>query len=179
MDKEYTAVFKLGMTTDTWDIEGKVIEKKDIIDVKSDDLKIVISGIVGVFDQIPPIYSAKKIKGKPAYYYARSKRYDNKDIRLKSVPVNIYGIDIISFNGSEVKIKVSCSSGTYIRSLVYEIGKKLGCGATLIELTRERIDGFDLKDSIKLEEIKLIYETGNLKNYKKSFIKVDIKNGDF
>jgi len=173
MNKEYNAVLKLGVVTDTWDMEGKIVKKEDSVDIKKDNLENVVLGMKGVFEQQPPIYSAKKIKGRPAYYYARNKKYENKDILLEKESVNIYEIEILSFEGLEINIRVLCSSGTYIRSLAYEIGNRLGCGATLTGLVRSKIGNFSLAESIKTGQIRSIKKAGDLQEFKKNIISID------
>jgi len=153
MDKEYKACLRLGISTSTWDTEGYVTERRDCSGIKKADLHNVVMGMVGDFDQEPPIYSAKKIKGKPAYYYARNKKMSAEEIGLKHSMVKIYSISIESFFEEEVIVKIACSSGTYIRSIVFEIGKKLCCGATLTGLERISIGRFNLKDSLSLSDI--------------------------
>ena len=180
MEKEYTAIFQLGITTDTWDMEGKVIEHKKVVNVKEEDLRKLLIDIKGVFKQQPPIFSAKKIEGRPSYYYARSKKYDNRDIFLKPNSVSVYSIDLIEFDGLKARIRVRCSAGTYIRSLVYEIGKRLNCGATLTGLVRNKINGFTLEDAIKVKEIEKINKNEDIDRFERSIISDDrIKNKDY
>lgn len=176
LDKEYNAVFKLGLITDTWDLEGKVVRKEISVNIKEEKFRQVVTGMRGVFNQQPPIYSAKKIRGRPAYYYARKKDYDNRDIVLETNPVYINAIDILSFDGLDASIKVVCSSGTYIRSLIYEIGNRLGCGATLTGLVRNKIGYFCLKDSVKTSEIKSIAKNQDIQEFEKSIIDIDRLN---
>jgi len=108
-----------------------------------------IKSLEGDFNQVPPIFSAKKIRGKPAYAYARKK----EEITLEAKIVKIYSIDFISFDGENATVKINCSSGTYIRSIVNIIGKILECGATLTSLLRTRIGSFDISDSLTLDEL--------------------------
>lgn len=173
MEREYTAVFQLGIVTDTWDIEGKEIIRKEVEGIGTDDIKKLLNSLIGAFEQQPPIFSAKKIAGRPSYYYARSKKYDNRDILLKPVPVKIYSIDLLSFDGLNVEIRVRCSAGTYIRSLVHEIGNRLECGAVLTGLVRNRIDGFSLEDAIKIDDILGLSRNADLDRFKRSIIPGD------
>lgn len=180
MKKEYTADFQLGIVTDTWDTEGAVVAEKEVVDIKPECLQILLDDMVGIFEQQPPIFSAKKIRGKPSYYYARSKRYENSDIVLKPAPVKIYSIDLLSFDGIKARIRVECSAGTYIRSIVHEIGNRLNCGATLTGLVRNKIDGFKLDDAIGIDMIEKIRKNINFDSFKKSIISSDkILNADF
>ncbi len=130
----------------------------------------VIKSLEGDFNQVPPIFSAKKIKGKPAYAYARKK----EKITLETKVVRIYNIDFISFDGENVVIKIKCSSGTYIRSVVNIIGKMLGCGATLISLLRTRIGSYDIAESLTLDDLE---RNGYDENFFKLFSK-SIKSTD-
>ncbi len=173
MEKEYTAVFQLGIVTDTWDAEGNEIIRKEVDGVGTDDIKNLLKSLTGTFEQQPPIFSAKKIAGRPSYYYARSKKYDNRDIILKPVSVKIYAIDLLSFDGLNAEIRVRCSAGTYIRSLVHEIGNRLECGAILTGLVRNKIDGYSLEDAIKIDDILEVSRTTDLDRFKRSIIPCD------
>ena len=148
-DKDYVAKFKLGIETETWDTEGKVIREASLQGINEEMLLKAIKSLEGDFNQIPPIFSAKKIKGKPAYVYARKK----EKITLEAKVVKIYSIDFISFDGENAVIKINCSSGTYVRSVVNIIGKILGCGATLTSLLRTRIGSYDISESVTLDEL--------------------------
>jgi tRNA pseudouridine55 synthase len=154
-DKEYIATLELGKESDTFDIEGKIL-KKEIKKIPSrKEIEEILKNFLGEILQIPPIFSAKKIKGKKLYELAR------KGIKIKPKPqkVKIYEILILDYNFPYLKIKVKCSSGTYIRSLANDIGKKLGCGAYLYELKRTKIDNFSIEKAVDLDKI-------NFKNWK-------------
>jgi len=155
LDKEYIAKLRLGAISDTFDKEGK-IEFKKIEKIPSrEKIGKVIKEFIGQIYQIPPSYSAKKIKGEKAYNLARKGR----KVELKPQKVNIYKIKILRYKFPYLEIKVNCSSGTYIRSLASDIGKRLNCGGLLEELRRTRIGNFSVKQAKKLEEI-------NSKNWK-------------
>jgi len=149
LDKEYVAKIKLGAVSDTYDKEGKIKEIK--IEKVPEKIKVekVVESFVGEISQTPPLYSAKKIKGKRAYQLARR----GIEVKLKPKKVKIYKIEILDYKFPYLKIKVNCSSGTYIRSLAADIGKKLKCGGYLEELKRTKIGKFSLKDAKKLNEI--------------------------
>ena len=147
-DKEYIAEIKLGIKTDTLDITGNVIETKKV--------KITNEDILQVFNEFPkeymqevPIYSAVKINGKKLYEYARN----NKLIELPKRKVNIYNLELISFNKDIITFKVNVSKGTYIRSLINDLCEKLNTIGTMNNLIRTKQGNFDIKDSYKLEEI--------------------------
>jgi len=159
LDKEYITIGKLGEITDTYDREGKVIEKKECL-ATEEEVKKAIYSFVGEYLQIPPPFSSKRINGKRAYQLAK------KGIKpdLKPVPVKIYSIDIIGINIPFFEIKVECSSGTYIRSLVKDIGDKLNCGAYVYSLRRTKIGLFDVENSVNFEDL-LQMSIEDLKKY--------------
>ncbi len=149
MEKEYEAVLILGATTASYDAETNIIETRSFADVTKNDILEVIQMFRGVIKQKPPIYSAIKLNGKPLYKYARK----GKEIEIEAREVEISQIELIDFKPPEVKIRVVCSKGTYIRSLANDIGEKLGCGAHLKSLVRTRIGNFHLKDAFSIEEL--------------------------
>ena len=155
--KEYVATFMLGKRTDTLDITGEVLEERP---VKADasEVKKAILSFVGGYDQIPPMYSAKKINGQKLYDMARS----GAVIERKAVPVEIYDIEILEMNLPEVKIKVSCGKGTYIRSLCEDIGAKCGELAVMTSLKRIAVNEFNADDSYTLDELKKLKEENRL-----------------
>ena len=159
-DKEYIATLKLGLVSDTFDKEGKIkkIEVKKI--PKKKEVENVLKSFLGEIEQRPPLFSAKKIKGQKFYQLARK----GIKIKPKKEKIKIYQISILSYSFPLLKIKVKCSSGTYIRSLASDIGKKLKTGALLQGLLRTKIGKFSLKKAIKLEKI-------NKNNWKKFLIK--------
>ena len=146
--KEYLATIKIGIKTDTWDITGTILEEKKADNISRKSVEKILDSMKGEYIQQIPAYSAKKRKGKHLYDYARE-GIAIEEIRNK---VSIYNIKLISFNSKEFCIKVFCSSGTYIRSIAYDIGEKLGCGAVLSKLKRMKIGQFNVSDSIKPEE---------------------------
>ena len=152
-DKEYVADFKLGITTDTLDITGTVTGEKEV-NVTADEIKSAIYSFEGVIMQTPPMYSAKKIKGKKLYELAR----EGIEINREPVEVNIKEIEILKINLEEnhISIRVLCSKGTYIRSLIDDIGKKLGTYAVMTELVRTKSGMFSIEDShiIDISEVK-------------------------
>lgn len=156
-NKSYRVKMLLGVETDTYDITGKIVFASV---VNQDDIYIRerIKRFIGKQEQVPPAYSAIKIDGKRAYEYARK----GKEVELKPREIEIYDINNIAVDlrQNEVTFDVYCTKGTYVRSLVNDIGKKLGCGATMIELTRLKCGDFCIKDSIKLYDfLKLDFES--------------------
>lgn len=148
--KSYQVVGLLGTVTDTQDIHGKVIESKRV-DIKKYDLIQTIKSFVGEYNQIPPMYSAIKIDGKKLYDYARQ----GKEVERKPRKVFIDSIEILDINmdAGEFKLLVDCSKGTYIRTLVHDIGQKLACGACMKDLLRTRVGEFNLSSSKTLSQI--------------------------
>jgi len=149
MNKTYVGTLKLGEISDTYDITGKTKSQKSKVKINENKIKNILKIFLGEIKQTPPIYSAIKIKGETAYKLAR------KGIkpRLKPRKVKIYSIKLLEYEWPDLKIKVKCGKGTYIRSLAHDIGKKLGCGAYLQKLTRTKIGKFNIKNSIKLEKL--------------------------
>ena len=149
LDKEYIAKIKLGVKSDTFDKEGK-IEKVLFEKIPTrEEVEEVLKSFCGEILQIPPPYSAKKIKGKKAYELARK----GMEVKLSPVKVKIYQIEILNYSFPYLEIKVSCSSGTYIRSLANDIGEKLKTGGIIEKLKRTKIGNFSVKNALSLEEI--------------------------
>ena len=146
--KEYEAVMLLGVTTDTEDTNGKVIEKK-AVNVNDEAVRFAIQSFVGEYAQIPPMYSAIKVNGKKLYELARA----GQEIERKPRQVTITDIEIIEINLPRVRMKINCGKGTYIRSLCRDIGDKLGCGGCMEQLIRTRVGGFVVDKSMKLSDI--------------------------
>ena len=152
--KEYIATFKLGILTDTLDITGKILDEKDVT-VTEEEIRNVIASYKCVYDQEVPIYSSVKINGKKLYEYARN----GENVVLPKRKVDIKNIEIIDINKDIVKIKCLVSKGTYIRSLIRDIGSSLNTFATMTDLIRIKQGIFDIRDSYTLEDI----ENGNYK----------------
>ena len=147
-EKEYEAGLRLGLTTNTQDITGQVLETKPV-SVTEEQLRQVLEGFTGPQSQIPPMYSAVKIGGKKLYELARK----GQDVERKPRDIVIHGMELLSFDGTEAKIRVRCSKGTYVRTLCHDMGAALGCGGTLSYLRRTRAGEFALSDCVTLEEI--------------------------
>ena len=153
-DKVYKATMLLGVQTDTLDISGKVCNKA-IVNVTEQQVRDVISTFVGTIEQVPPMYSALKVNGKKLYELAR----EGKTIERKARKVSIYDIIIDEICLPEVVMTVSCSKGTYIRSLCDDIGTKLGCYGCMKELLRTKVACFDIEDAYKISEIEKLKES--------------------
>jgi tRNA U55 pseudouridine synthase TruB len=140
---------KPGIKTDTWDITGKILEEKQVKGLSRKKIIGILNSMKGEYLQLIPSYSAKKKKGKHLYDYAR----EGIEIEESRNNVNIYDIKLLSFNSEEFCIKVSCSAGTYIRSIANDLGERLGCGAVLSKLKRIKIGQFNINGSVKPEEL--------------------------
>lgn len=148
--KTYEAEMKLGMVTDTLDITGTVLETKPV-DVSEEDVIQAIDSFRGWITQIPPKYSALKLNGKPLYKYAR----EGVEVEIKSRKIYVADIQPVEVNLGENRIlfRVTCSKGTYIRTICDDIGKKLGCGGTMTALQRTQSGCFRVEDARTLPEI--------------------------
>ena len=147
-DKRYEAKFLLGKTTDTLDITGKVLSENEVVSTKEDVLK-ALSEFKGKISQYPPMFSAKSVDGVRLYDLARQ----GIEIKREPCEVEIKELNLINCEGNEYTIDVLCSKGTYVRSLIDDIGRELGCGAVMTALRRTLACGFDIKDSITLSEL--------------------------
>lgn len=158
-DKEYEAVMLLGTVTDTQDVSGEVLEQKEV-DVTEEEVRNAIMSFVGDYMQVPPMYSALKVNGKKLCDLARA----GVTVERAARPVRILDITILSVELPRVRMRVSCSKGTYIRTLCQDIGAKLGCGACMESLLRTRVAQFALEDALRLEEIEALVakEAGGL-----------------
>ena len=157
--KTYEALMHLGLETDTQDMTGTVLCEKTV-EVSEEEVEAVIREFVGEYQQIPPMYSALKVDGKKLYELAR----EGKTVERKARTVHFYEIDIKEINLPYVRFSVTCSKGTYIRTLCHDIGQKLGCGGCMEELTRTKVGRFELKDSLKLEELRDLAQNGRLED---------------
>ena len=158
LDKEYQAVIKLGVTTDTYDRTGRVIKTEENLNISIDEIKKTILSFTGRIQQTPPIYSAIKQNGKRLYQYARA----NKKVEAKKREVEIKNLEILDIDIPWVHLKIACSKGTYIRSLAFDIGEKLGCGAHLFSLRRTQVGPFRLDQAYSLESLSDIRINGRL-----------------
>jgi len=155
--KVYRAEIELGITTDTDDAEGKVIERRDPSGVSLEMLKSVLPAFTGEISQTPPMFSALKYHGKPLYELARS----GITVERESRPIVIYSLEITGWQPPFAALEIVCGKGTYIRSLAYDIGQKLGCGASLKNLVRTRCGVFGIEDSISIEKLEEIFKEGS------------------
>ena len=148
-NKTYEAVLLLGKTTDTQDISGTVLSEKSVEACTVEMVQTTIESFVGEYAQVPPMYSALKVNGKKLYELAR----EGIEIERKARNVEIFSIDIKEITLPRVRMEVSCSKGTYIRTLCHDIGEKLGCGGCMESLLRTQVSEFLLMDALKIGEI--------------------------
>ena len=155
--KEYVATFVLGKTTDTQDISGQVLSEREVC-CDEKEVREAITSFTGDIEQVPPMYSALKVDGKRLYELAR----EGKTVERKARPVTIHEIEILDVKIPDVKIRVVCSKGTYIRTLCYDIGEKLGCGATMTSLVRTASGQFSIDKAYKLSDLQALKDDGRL-----------------
>ena len=160
-DKAYKAKFILGKTTDTLDITGKVTGEYNVTSAK-EDVENILSDFRGEIEQIPPMYSAIKKDGVRLYDLARQ----GIEIERESRKVTIYSLNLLSYceDTAEYEIECECSSGTYIRTLIGDIGDKLGCGATMTSLRRTKANGISIDRCYTFEELEKLKDEGNVEN---------------
>ena len=156
-DKTYEAVLLLGQSTDTQDISGTVLERAEV-SVTEETAGEAILSFVGTYEQIPPMYSALKVGGRKLCDLARA----GQEVERKARPVVIYGIEILEVCMPRIRMSVSCSKGTYIRTLCHDIGEKLGCHGCMEKLLRTKAGQFLLEDSLRLSEVERLRDEGRL-----------------
>ena len=147
-EKEYIAKIQLGVSTDTQDMTGTVINTKEVT-VNEKEVENALHSFVGLYEQVPPMYSALKVNGKKLYELAR----EGKEVERKARPVTIHKIEILEMSLPTLTVRVLCSKGTYIRTLCHDLGEKLGCGAAMAALERTKSGQFSLETAITLEEL--------------------------
>jgi len=156
-DKRYQATIQLGRSTDTYDSEGTVTKATPVEDILEDQFDEILQSYVGEIEQVPPPYSAVKVKGKKAYEMARK----GKPVDLEPRIINVFNLEILEWAPPEVVIDVYCSSGTYVRSLANDLGDSLGTGAHLIGLRRTKSGQFTLRDAVPLRTLKESFDAGD------------------
>ena len=147
--KRYNAAFRFGYATNTYDSEGTATSPETVPEIHREVIERLAAESVGRFDQMPPIFSAKKVHGRPAYELARK----NQVVELKSASVEVYEYRLTELDGNTARFSIECSSGTYIRSLAHDMGQKLGCGAHLSEICRTAVGEFSLDQAMELDEL--------------------------
>lgn len=158
-EKEYRAVMRLGLVTDTQDMTGAILRQANIT-CTEEDVRACIGRFIGLQEQIPPMYSALKVDGKKLYELARQ----GIEVERKPRRIMIASIETEEIRLPEVTMTVKCSRGTYIRTLCHDIGASLGCGGCMKELLRTQVGPFSLRDSVTLDEIARHRDDGSLGN---------------
>ena len=179
-NKEYVATLSFGSKTDTLDIWGNVVDTKPVTPINKEDFSLVLNSFIGKQTQIPPMYSAKKVNGKKLYELART----GEVIERKPIDIEVSNIELLEFN-PEIKIKTTVSSGTYIRTLIEDIGTKCNNYACMTSLIRTKIDKVSIDMALKLSDLKsdisLIKDPSDILNKDIETINTDkvedIKNG--
>ena len=149
LDKEYTGVFRIGATTPSFDLEKEIDREFPFEHVTLDQINEAVAKLSGSYDQVPPVFSAKKIDGRRAYKYARLEQ----EVEIKPRHVTVSGFEITQVNLPYLCFRISCSKGTYIRSIARDLGVLLGTGAHLTQLCRTRIGPYHLRDAWEMENI--------------------------
>lgn len=148
-NKRYQVLVKLGVMTDTGDVEGKIIAEQSVPELSREDLTLCLQGFMGAIEQVPPMYSALKHKGRKLYELAR----EGKVVERKARNITIFELELLKHTANTLTLDVLCSKGTYIRTLAEDIGHQLGCGASLLALRRTQSGQFNIKDALSLEQL--------------------------
>jgi tRNA pseudouridine55 synthase len=154
-DKRYQAVVRLGQSTDTYDADGRVVSTSPV-NITEDEFSNALKQFIGEIEQVPPPYSAVKVKGKKAYEMAR----EGEEVELLPRKIQVYNLDLLEWAPPDAVIDVYCSSGTYVRSLAHDLGEALGCGAHLVGLRRTKSGRFTLRDAVPLRKLRESFENG-------------------
>jgi len=154
-DKRYQAVIRLGQTTDTYDADGHVTSTSPV-DITEEQFENALKQFIGEIEQVPPPYSAVKVKGRKAYEMAR----EGEEVNLHPRKIQVYNLDLLEWAQPEAVIDVYCSSGTYVRSLAHDMGEALGCGAHLVGLRRTKSGRFTLRDAVPLRNLRETFDNG-------------------
>ena len=148
VDKEYEALCRFGIVTDTQDTTGTILETRPVA-LREEDIQAALRGFSGESMQLPPLYSAVKVDGKKLYEYARR----GKDVERQARRIFIHSVAPLGFCGGDYRFRIVCSKGTYIRTICHDLGEKLGCGAAMSGLLRRRVGVFRLDDAVSLADV--------------------------
>ena len=157
-DKTYRATMRLGLVTDTQDIWGTELSESSYDDITHEMIKTELESVIGDQMQVPPMYSAKKVGGKKLYELAR----EGREIERKPVPITVHSVSDVSIDIPEVTFTVKVSKGTYIRTLIHDMGTALGCGACMSELRRITAGKYDIGQAHTLNEIESLMKAGDI-----------------
>lgn len=159
-DKRYQAIVRLGASTDTYDADGHVTSSAPV-NITEEQFETALQQFIGEIEQVPPPYSAVKVKGRKAYEMAR----EGEEVDLQPRKIKVYNLELLEWAPPEAVIDVYCSSGTYVRSLAHDLGNVLGCGAHLVGLRRTKSGRFTLRDAVPLRKLREAFEAGNWYQY--------------
>jgi tRNA pseudouridine55 synthase len=165
LNKGYCGSFKLGQTTDSHDADGKILETRPVPNLTQEQIKQYFDCFLGDQQQIPPMYSAKKVKGTRLYKIARQ----GKTIEREPHFIRIFEIKLTGVSPSRIDFSILCSKGTYVRTVIHDLGEKIGCGAHLTALRRTLIHKFRIEDAISLET----FENMDLSQIQKQLLPVN------
>ena len=160
-DKRYQAIVRLGSSTDTYDAEGEVTQTASPDEISEEMFENALVNFIGEIEQVPPPYSAVKVKGRKAYEMARK----GEEVELEPRIIQVHNLELLEWAPPEAVIDVYCSSGTYVRSLANDLGNVLGCGAHLIGLRRTKSGRFTLRDSVPLNKLRDAFTDGSWYQY--------------
>jgi len=160
-DKRYQATLRLGTSTDTYDAEGRVVRSATVGNISEEQFAGIIKNYEGEIEQVPPPYSAVKVRGRKAYEHARQ----GEPVKLKPRKINVYKLEVLEWAPPETVLDVYCSSGTYVRSLANDLGEDLGTGAYLIGLRRTKSGRFTLRDAVPLRQLQDAFLAGEWYRY--------------
>ena len=160
-DKRYQATLKMGTSTDTYDSEGRILQTAPFKHITEEQFILLLKGYEGTTQQVPPVYSAVKVQGRPAYRRTR----DGEEVELEPREIDVYNLDLLEWSPPEVVLDVYCSSGTYVRSLAHDIGEDLGTGAHLIGLRRTKSGFFTLRHAVHLRQLQDAFLSGEWYRY--------------
>ncbi|RME86566.1 MAG: tRNA pseudouridine(55) synthase TruB [Anaerolineae bacterium] len=160
-DKRYQAIIRLGGRTDTYDAEGRFVSSGVPVNITEEEFEKVLKQFEGEIEQVPPAYSAVRVKGRRAYEMAR----EGQEVKLPPRKIKVYHLEVLEWAPPEVVIDVHCSSGTYVRSLANDLGEVLGCGAYLVGLRRTKSGRFSLRDAVPLRKLQEAFQIGDWYKY--------------
>ena len=173
-DKTYEAILQLGEKRDTGDVEGKIIEQKNVTEksLNTENINSVFKTLIGKQEQIPPIYSALKVNGKKLYEYARK----GETIEVKPRTINIYKLELINIDKEkkQIEFRIHCSKGTYIRTVCENVAEKLETVGYMKELKRTQVGKFKIEDSISIEELEEKKECITIEKYFKNYKNINL-----
>ncbi len=168
-DKRYWARVKLGMRTDSGDSEGEIIESCDEFEISRNDIEEALARFRGEIEQLPPMHSAIKVNGTPLYKLARK----GEVVERKPRTVTVFDIALLDVSDDEIELEISCSKGTYIRTIADDLGQVLGCGAHIVALRRLQAGVFSEDDCVSLEFLEQQAETQGLEQIDKHLVPMD------